>query len=76
MRKQEVAMKREEFNANEMIMHHILDAHEWHVMGPDHGEGAVSIYLPVILLDGGLKIFSSSKLYHGEVKNFFNADYW
>jgi F-type H+-transporting ATPase subunit a len=62
----------EEFNANEMIMHHILDAHEWHVMGPDHGEGAVAIYLPVILLDGGLKIFSSSKLYHGEVKNFFN----
>jgi F-type H+-transporting ATPase subunit a len=62
-----------DFNANEMIMHHILDAHEWHIMGPDHGEGAISISLPVILVDGGLKIFSSSKLYHGEVKHFFNA---
>jgi F-type H+-transporting ATPase subunit a len=62
----------ETFNANEMIMHHILDAHEWHIMGPSHGEGAVSIYLPVILMDNGLQIFSSSQLYHGETKTFYN----
>ena len=41
-----------EFNVGEMIMHHIKDAHEWHLFGPEHG--GTSIYLPVILLDGGL----------------------
>ena len=53
-----------EFNVGEMIMHHIKDAHEWHLFGPEHG--GTSIYLPVILLDGGLKTFSSSNFYHGE----------
>jgi len=56
-----------EVNVNEMIMHHIKDAHEWHIMGPDHGEGAVVVPLPIILIDGGLKFFSSSELYHGEM---------
>ena len=52
-----------EFNVGEMIMHHIKDAHEWHLWGGEHD--GVSIYLPVILVDGGTKIFSSSHLYHG-----------
>jgi F-type H+-transporting ATPase subunit a len=56
-----------EFNVGEMIMHHIKDAHEWHLWGPEHG--GTSIYLPVILLDGGLKTFSSSHFYHGEIKS-------
>jgi len=47
----------EKFNVSEMIMHHIKDAHEWHLFGPEHG--GTSIYLPVILLDNGLKTFSS-----------------
>jgi F-type H+-transporting ATPase subunit a len=50
------------------IMHHIKDAHEWHVFGPEHGHGSVSVYLPIILVDGGFKVFSSKHLYHGEVK--------
>ncbi len=53
-----------EFNVGEMIMHHIKDAHEWHLYGPEHG--GTAIYLPVILVDGGLKTFSSSHFYHGE----------
>ncbi|MDX1652877.1 MAG: F0F1 ATP synthase subunit A [Brumimicrobium sp.] len=64
----------EPVNVNEMIMHHIKDAHEWHIMGPDHGEGAVVIPLPIILIDGGLKVFMSSKLYHGEIKTFQNKE--
>ncbi len=60
-----------EFNVNEMIMHHIKDAHEWHLWGPEHG--GTSIYLPIILIDGGLKTFSSSHFYHGEVK--FSMDH-
>ena len=38
----------EEFNVGEMIMHHVKDAHEWHLWGPEHG--GTSIYLPVIIL--------------------------
>lgn len=46
-----------EFNASEFIMHHVQDAHDWHIMG--EGENAVHIHLPVILWDGGLVMFSS-----------------
>ena len=58
--------KKEEFNVGEMIMHHISDAHEWHLWGGHHD--AVTVYLPIILIDGGLKTFSSSHFYHGEMK--------
>lgn len=54
----------EEFEVGEMIMHHISDAHEWHLWGGHHN--SVSIYLPIILVDGGLKTFSSKHFYHGE----------
>ena len=56
--------KEEKFNVTEMIMHHISDAHEWHLWGGHHD--GVSIPLPIILIDGGLKVFSSSHFYHGE----------
>ena len=59
------ANEEKEFNVSEMIMHHIKDAHEWHLFGPEHG--GTSIYLPIILMDNGLKTFSSSHFYHGEV---------
>jgi F-type H+-transporting ATPase subunit a len=52
-----------EFNVGETIMHHIQDAHEWHLWGGH--ENSVSIYLPIILMDGGMKVFSSSHFYHG-----------
>lgn len=54
----------EEFEVGEMIMHHISDAHEWHLWGGHHN--SVSIYLPIILMDGGVKTFSSKHFYHGE----------
>ena len=41
------------------IMHHISDAHEWHLWGK------TTVYLPIILLDNGIKTFSSKDLYHG-----------
>ncbi|HKL03742.1 MAG TPA: F0F1 ATP synthase subunit A [Cryomorphaceae bacterium] len=47
------------FNAGEMIMHHISDAHEIHIVGD------FAIYLPIILYtDNGLEVFSSSHFYH------------
>lgn len=56
--------EKKEFNVGEMIMHHIKDAHEWHLWGGEHG--GKTIYLPIILIDGGVKTFSSSHFYHGE----------
>lgn len=47
------------FNAGEMIMHHISDAHEIHIIGD------FAIYLPVIIkTDAGWDVFSSSHFYH------------
>ena len=57
------AEKKEEFNVNEMIMHHVKDAHEWHLWGSEHD--GVSLYLPVIVYDKEFKIFNASCFYHG-----------
>ncbi|MDD3877635.1 MAG: F0F1 ATP synthase subunit A [Bacteroidales bacterium] len=54
----------EEFNAGKMIIDHIVDAYEWHLL--TIGETHVSVYLPVILFDEGqFHVFSSSKFHHG-----------
>jgi len=54
----------EEYQVTKEIMHHISDAHEWHIMG-DH-ENSVSVHLPIILIDNGLVSFSSSSFYEGK----------
>ncbi len=48
-------------------MHHIADAHSWHIM--DIGEHPVSLPLPVIIYSEkrGLDIFMSSNFHHGEM---------
>jgi F-type H+-transporting ATPase subunit a len=61
---EEAGIAKREFNVREMIMHHISDAHEWHLWGGHHD--AVSVYLPIILIDGGVKTFSSKYFYHGK----------
>lgn len=58
------ADQNEEFDLVGTIMHHISDAHEWHFWG--EGESSVALPLPIILLDNGLKIFSSHGFYHGD----------
>ena len=49
------------FNAGELIIEHISDAHDWHIVGH------LSIPLPVILYssDKGIECFMSSKFNHG-----------
>lgn len=58
-----------EFDAVEVIMHHIADAHEFHILDyvDDQGvEHPVSLPLPVILFtDGHLDVFMSSAFDHG-----------
>ncbi|MBX7094347.1 MAG: F0F1 ATP synthase subunit A [Flavobacteriales bacterium] len=53
-----------EFKAGEMIMHHISDAHEIHFFGH------VAIPLPVIIVDGGVKVFMSGSFYHNPKTTF------
>lgn len=66
----------EGFNAGEMIMGHILDAHDIHLM--DIGGHPVSVPLPIILysVDDGLSVFLSSKFDHGhaEYKGYILKD--
>lgn len=53
-----------EFNPGETIMHHIVDAHEWHFA--TIGETHISVPLPVILFsqEKGLVFFMSSKFHN------------
>ncbi len=56
---------KEKFNAGEMILEHIGDAHEWHIL--TLGDHHVTVPLPVILLnDGKLDVFMSGGFHHGE----------
>ena len=57
--------KSDEFDVNEMIMHHIKDSHEFHIM--DINGHAVSFPLPIILwTDNGLVCFLSSAFEHDD----------
>lgn len=59
------------FNAGEMIVHHIADAYDIHIIGD------LSIPLPVILkTDGGVHTFLSSKFHHGHDIVESNGEYF
>ena len=55
------------YNPVPTIMHHIADAHEWHLWG--EGDNSFSIPLPVILYsEKGIDIFMASDFDHGRSK--------
>ncbi len=58
------------FNAGDMILEHVSDAHSWHVAGD------VSIPLPIILYSSthGLDVFSSAKLENGVAYNGYKLN--
>src|SRR6187455_2227325 len=58
--------KPEKFNASEVIIHHVLDDHVWHLWDGHYG----TIYLPVIVYSSeqDLDVFSSRNFY-GEHHN-------
>lgn len=69
--KHQKAQEEEAFDPTETIMHHISDAHYWHLfdkVDKETGEThPVSIPLPVIVYNNGhLDIFMSSGFHHGE----------
>jgi F-type H+-transporting ATPase subunit a len=53
--------KKEEINAGEVIIHHVLDDHIWHFFDGHYG----TLYLPVIVYsqEKGLDVFSSRNFY-------------
>lgn len=52
------------FNAGRMMIGHIVDAYEWHIL--DIGKTHVSVPLPVILIyERKFYVFMSSKFHHG-----------
>jgi len=54
----------EAFDPGEMIIEHVIDSHEWHILS--YGDTHVSIPLPIILYSHGkLDVFMSSKFHHG-----------
>ena len=58
-------VKAAEFKPGEMIIEHITDAHEWHILSI--GNTHISIPLPIILWhEGKLHIFCYSKFHHGQ----------
>jgi len=64
MEKWQEEIAEEDFKAGDMIVEHITDAYEWHIITIGHTH--VSIPLPVMLYDQGeFVFFMSSKLHHG-----------
>ena len=58
-----------DFNAGEMILHHVQDAHELHIF-------TAHVPLPIIIWDEGLTIFSSSNFYGSEEKHIGDTHYY
>jgi F-type H+-transporting ATPase subunit a len=57
-------LTKEAFNAGEMIMEHVVDNHEWHIIAI--GKVELTVPLPIILYsEGKLHCFSSSR-FHNE----------
>ena len=65
---------KEEINA--YIKHHLQDAHDFHLFSFDEGTKHVGFPLPVILWDGGLQVFMSSKFHHGHSVAESNGNYY
>jgi F-type H+-transporting ATPase subunit a len=63
----------------EYIAHHLLDSHDFGLFSytDDAGElHHIGFPLPIILWDGGLKVFSSAKFHHGEAVAEVDGNYY
>lgn len=59
------SLEKEKFNAGEMIIHHIIDGHEWHVA--EIGHYHIIVPLPIILFNKGkIHAFLSNIFHHVE----------
>ena len=61
------------------IQHHMLDAHDFHLLtvkGENGHDSHYSLPLPIILVDNGLQVFMSSKFNHGHSVAESNGNYY
>lgn len=56
--------------------HHLMDSHDFHLMTNEETGAHYGFPLPVILWDGGLHVFMSSKFEHGESVAESNGNYY
>ena len=61
---------------NAFIEHHLQDSHDFVFFSDEKENKHYGFSLPVILWDNGLKIFSSSKLHHGETVAEVDGNYY
>ena len=64
---EEIPAEGKKFNAGDLIIEHVADNHEWHIMGGE--KNPVSMPLPIIVYskERGLNCFMSSRFHHGEM---------
>lgn len=60
----------------ESIDHHIQDSYDFIFFSDTEKNKHYGFSLPVILIDGGLQLFSSSKFHHGETVAESNGNYY
>jgi len=58
------------------IGHHVLDSHDFTLFSDETTGQHFGFPLPVILLDNGLQVFSSSKFHHGESVAESNGNFY
>ena len=58
------------------IGHHVLDSHDFTLFSDEKTGQHFGFPLPVILLDNGLQVFSSSKFHHGESVAESNGNFY
>ena len=58
------------------INHHVLDSHDFTLYSDKETGKHVGFPLPIIIWDGGLQIFSSSKFHHGEAVAESNGNFY
>ena len=57
------------YDAKEFAMHHVADAHEWHIVEWKSAHIHITLPLPCIVIHDGLHVFMSNKIqsaHHGE----------
>lgn len=58
------------------ILHHVQDSHDFTFFSDEEAGKHYGFPLPVILIDEGLKVFSSSKFHHGEEVAEVDGNYY
>ncbi len=66
----------EKVERKEFINHHLMDSHDFTLFSDKETGEHYGFSLPVILLDNGLQIFSSSEFHHGQSVAENNGNYY